>query len=235
MAHQYNKTNERERFIAKVDSSAGFDACWRWIGAMSGKYGNFDRDGAHRVAFRLCFGAITSGMFVCHRCDNPRCVNPMHLFLGTATDNNHDKMRKGRDTRGSTVNTARLTDEHVAEIRAAYADGVSQPKIAAHYSIVQPHVSTIVRGKAWNPIGADGALAAPRFSDAKAARIPGRARVTVEETLPLTPIGVRSWWWPECAECSGRGCPACDGAGRVKPAVRRGKRAARVVEVEAAE
>lgn len=90
-----------DRFWAKVDKSAGADACWPWTGALfrSG-YGMIGIENqarrANRIAWQLTHGEIQPGLLVCHHCDNPPCVNPTHLFLGTAQDNTNDMMRKGR-------------------------------------------------------------------------------------------------------------------------------------------
>ena len=90
---------KRRRFMAKVEKS---DGCWEWTAAKLKKgYGKFSkgRDGwelAHRASWRLKHGQIPQGMQVLHRCDNPSCVRPSHLFLGVARDNTHDMIRKGR-------------------------------------------------------------------------------------------------------------------------------------------
>ena len=87
-----------ERFESKFAKS---DGCWRWIAYKNNDgYGKFMIDGrsqsAHRVAYQLYVGGIPPGMCVCHRCDNPCCVNPAHLFLGTISDNMRDCDNKGR-------------------------------------------------------------------------------------------------------------------------------------------
>jgi hypothetical protein len=89
-----------ERFWAKVDKRSGPDSCWTWTAAKTLRgYGRFMLDGkarlAHRLAWRLAGGTEAEAL-VCHRCDNPSCVNPAHLFLGDQFDNMRDMTAKGR-------------------------------------------------------------------------------------------------------------------------------------------
>jgi hypothetical protein len=91
-----------ERFFEKV-AIIPFHDCWEWVAAKNEKgYGKFSIGTthtnlkAHRVSWMLANGSIPDGLFVCHRCDNPGCVRPDHLFLGTPKDNMIDKVRKGR-------------------------------------------------------------------------------------------------------------------------------------------
>lgn len=95
------KLAEAKRFWAHVDKSGG---CWVWLGTRHGKgYGHVKSGGvvrkAHRVSWEMVHGPIPDGLLVCHRCDNPPCVRPDHLFLGTARDNTQDSISKGRTRR----------------------------------------------------------------------------------------------------------------------------------------
>lgn len=113
-------TTDAARFWAKVDRS---DGCWEWRGHTCLGYGHFKTDGldrkAHRVSFEFHHGTIPDGLKVLHRCDNTRCVNPAHLFLGTQADNIRDMVTKGRQRGavGARNHRAKLTDVDVVAIR----------------------------------------------------------------------------------------------------------------------
>ena len=86
----------QSRFWDKVEKT---DGCWRWLASKNkGGYGQLSGYIAHRVSYTIHYGAIPKGMIVCHKCDNPECTNPEHLFVGTYKDNWDDAISKGRAT-----------------------------------------------------------------------------------------------------------------------------------------
>ncbi len=144
-----------ERFWSKVDKSAGPNGCWLWIASCDPDgYGRFYHLGglrrAPRVSWALTNGSIPKGLCVLHHCDNPPCVNPTHLFLGTNADNTRDAARKGRMHPGESNGSHKLTKEEVLEIREEYAYGdMTQRELADAYGVSQPQISVIVNRKRW--------------------------------------------------------------------------------------
>jgi hypothetical protein len=149
-----------ERFWSKVDRKDDVSVCWNWVGAKDrpgyGVIGNTRGEKAkkaHRVSWELHNGPITGGLFVCHRCDNPACVNPNHLFLGTAQDNTADRHNKGRDglkgRSGDRHPRAKLSMQKAREIRVKHAAGVKQYVLAEEYGVSPMTISAVIVGKAW--------------------------------------------------------------------------------------
>ena len=142
------------KFWKKVNI-LGDDECWPWMaGKVGAGYGVMNCEGkdirANRLAWELTYGPMPKGLCVCHRCDNPPCCNPKHLFLCTHADNMADMARKGRSAHGERHRNAKLTVEQVLEIRRCYAQGAMlQRELAVEYGVTQQQISLIVRGKNW--------------------------------------------------------------------------------------
>lgn len=150
-----------ERFWPKVSKGEG---CWAWTAFKTwqgyGKISDSLPRGhpdhvqlAHRASWLIHFGPIPKGLCVCHRCDNPSCVNPKHLFLGTVADNNADKTAKGRgrtsDRRGEKNPGAKLNEALVLEIRAASG---SNQQVATRYAVSRRLVGMIKALKIWRHV-----------------------------------------------------------------------------------
>lgn len=140
-------------------------ACWEWIGARN-KWGygatsyRGRQSNASRVAWLIVNGPIAEGLVVCHRCDNPACCNPAHLFLGTQADNLADCHRKGRarccpSGRAHPRGVAKLNEAKVIEARRLYASGIPQTHIAKRMGVDSSTISRAVRGERWSFVGVE--------------------------------------------------------------------------------
>lgn len=150
-----------ERFWTYVDKDgpkpthvSGLGSCWLWTGGRSKKgYGIFRLNGtmqyAHRISFSLKYGQVPRSRKICHKCDNPPCCNPDHLFQGTDRDNLIDSINKGRRLVGEEHWMARLTEAQVKEVRKLHSEGLTQVKIAAKMGVNQSTVQRILTGKSW--------------------------------------------------------------------------------------
>jgi hypothetical protein len=164
-------TQQIERFWQNVNICS-VNKCWHWSGKnWVGGYGRFfyrieNRQHhilAHRLSYFLFYKINPVGKCVLHQCDNPKCVNPNHLFLGTHQDNMKDRNQKGRSSavsgqvwhethknkKGEQLTQAKLTDEAVREIRKLHGGGIKQRRIAEKFKVAEQTVYKILRGKTW--------------------------------------------------------------------------------------
>jgi hypothetical protein len=135
-----------EKFWNQVDVGKN-GACWIWKGKKEQGYGKIYFKGkrrfAHRVAWELTNGSIPEGLLVLHSCDEPACVNPAHLWLGTQADNMKDMREKGRDVHGEQSPHSRLTEEQVKEILRIHGEGKLNMKEIS--KLVDVHYNTVRR------------------------------------------------------------------------------------------
>jgi hypothetical protein len=136
------------------------DSCINWPFDPKARYPRLpdgDRKYVHRFVFELCFGPIPKGMNVCHVCDNPRCVNPDHLFVGTQSDNLKDCVAKGRwkspmpvhKNRGMHNGNAKLTEQDIPKIKLERSEGKLLREIANDFGVSRTVIGDIMRGKGW--------------------------------------------------------------------------------------
>jgi len=155
-----------DRFWAKVQRG-GPDDCWLWLaGTFYRGYGQIrvglpgervQKRSAHRVSWELAHGPIPEGLFVCHACDTPACVNPAHLFLGTNADNVADMFAKGRNRtnppRGETHSSAVLTEAQAREILERYAAAPKkfglQRQFGREYGVNSRTINVLVKRHTW--------------------------------------------------------------------------------------
>ena len=155
-----------QKFWAQVEkhgpipeSNPELGPCWVWMGHVDkrGGYGDLSVDGkafkAHRYSYVLEHGEIPEGMLVRHKCDNPPCVNPAHLELGTNDDNMKDRLARGRYAVGSAHAKTTLIEDQVISIRREYALGsATYASLATQYGISKPSVADIIKRRVWKHI-----------------------------------------------------------------------------------
>lgn len=150
--------NPEVRFFNKVKKT---DECWIWLGAKHSKkgYGHFfngkSNVKAHRFSYEHFVGSIPEDICVLHKCDNPSCVRPDHLFLGTNQDNVDDKVSKNRHPRGEQSGVNKLTEQEVIEIKRSlkcfnYLGQVND--LANYYNVNFRTISSIKSGKTWSHV-----------------------------------------------------------------------------------
>lgn len=156
---------DAERFDRGLDKAGGPRSCWPWVGARRGDgYGAFGvggrQIGTHRFAWERAHGPIQNGLWVLHRCDNPLCCNPAHLFLGTPLDNNEDMVSKGRANWTGPRNPSRgvnhfrsvLHDRLVREMRAAHAAGTPAAEVADRFGVNRNTAKGVLKGRTWRHV-----------------------------------------------------------------------------------
>jgi len=154
MAPPRRPINERILENVEIDQKT---LCWNWVRTKDKNgygligIGRGPQKRAARVSYSEFVGIIPDGMLVCHKCDNPACVNPIHLFIGTPRDNTQDMIRKGRrfTTKGEGHHKSKLKDDEVLQIRRLFSYGLALKEIASAYGICFQQVSSIGNLKSW--------------------------------------------------------------------------------------
>ena len=156
-----NQNNVYQRLVRHIaiNNNSG---CWEWIGSKRNGYGRMivgsRTDGTrrnvstHRISYELKYGEIPEGMEVCHKCDNPCCVNPDHLFLGTKKDNAADRDAKGRNIVfiGEEQPMSKLTRKSVKDARWERAyKGTSYQMLADRYGVAKKTMMNAIKGVTW--------------------------------------------------------------------------------------
>ena len=130
------------------------DSCWLWTGRIQhgagyGMFRTFKRIYAHRISYEIHKGRIPPGLHVLHHCDNPPCVNPDHLFVGTMKDNIADAVSKRRHAFGSRNGHAKLKEDDVRIIRHCWRNGESQASLGRKFGVSSSTINHIVHGQSW--------------------------------------------------------------------------------------
>jgi len=150
------KRNNIEKFWDNIQIGP-IDYCWLWTkSTRKGGYGHVKWEGkdccAHRLSYQFWYKCdIPSNLEVCHKCDNPKCCNPTHLFLGTTLDNVRDKVTKNRQARGTTNGKSKLTEDDVTKIKFLYkTKAITYTELGQMFCVSKSAIAHIIRGESWN-------------------------------------------------------------------------------------
>lgn len=137
------------KLLSKIEKKD--NGCWIWKGCRGGNYGKLTQDrkiiGAHRASYLAFKGPIEKGKVICHSCDDPFCINPDHLWIGTQKENMQDAKKKGRTLRGEKNHRHNLTDEQVKEIRKLKDMGFTYNRLRKIFNCSVPHLFNIIKKK----------------------------------------------------------------------------------------
>lgn len=187
---------ETDRFWSRVNRRGR--ECWPWMGGESGRagYGKASFSGraflAHRVAFAIANGPFQRSLCVCHRCDNPPCCNPEHLFLGTDYDNVQDRVRKGRSAHQDGI---KITNLEVIALRNEFSEGARQGALAVKYGVTPATVGNIIHGHSRNSVGGPTCLPRKQTSEVeretiRTAFLGGESQGSIARRTGLTQSGI---------------------------------------------
>lgn len=141
-----------------MDNFTKTETCWIWNAAKHNfGHGRIQVNGkncyAHRISYEIFKGPIPNNMAVCHSCDNPSCVNPMHLWVGSPAENFRDMFLKKRNMRGSQAPWSKLTEQKVKELRELYRSGeYTMKELGEKYGVYDTTICAIIHRKKWKHV-----------------------------------------------------------------------------------
>lgn len=181
------------QFWSLVERGDG-DSCWAWTGGSSTQmhYGSMSVNGsseyAHRLSWEIATGFHPGSQCVLHKCDNPKCIRPSHLFLGSRQDNIADKVAKGRQPHGSRVGGAKLSDEIVSRILTAFSTkDTGALELSREYGVQESTLRSILRGETWIHVPGPRLSAAEIVAIGKLNRVKARRLKRLGRLIDIQP------------------------------------------------